>query len=91
MTDDVFAGLLKLLKVMVAVSDVGALAWKVTPSTLSVELLLISDEPRVEIVAVRFAATPAAVIGSLQSLLIACGPVTACGRALRLRFRSAFW
>jgi hypothetical protein len=34
-TDAVFAGLLKPLNVMVAVSEVGGLALKATPSTVS--------------------------------------------------------
>ena len=56
-TDDGFAGALEVLNLMVSVSAVGGFASKVTPSTVSVEVLLILDELRVAMVAVRLAAT----------------------------------
>ena len=55
-------------KVPVAVAAVGALALRVTPSTVSVELPLMVLELSVPTVPVRLAATPLRVV--LQSFLI---------------------
>jgi hypothetical protein len=90
-TDEVLAGFVLPLNVMVAVSDVGELAVKVTPSTVSEEPLPMLDDSSVPTTPVRVASTPAEVMVSLQSFFMRLFSDFAIGRWARLRLLCCIW
>src|ERR1700733_6534817 len=89
-TDEPLAGPLELLNSMVAVSGVGALAVKVTPSTVNDEVLPTVEELRVPTTPVSVAATGLPVRDWLQSFFTGLFPLFAIAAA-RLCCLCTFW